>query len=155
VGETGNPLKKRLNYHRSDIRLKKPTTIAIHFNSEGHTYENLQIIPIEICDTNNNTPEYRRRREIHWQNALGTIHPQGLNNYPIDKKAPDLYLKNNKPPPPKKLIPVILPFNSLSTKLFQLWRGICSSDSTLQNCRFVAAYKNSKNIKSKLVRSKL
>lgn len=153
VGETGNPLRNRLNNHRSDIKTKKPTSVALHFNLEGHSYKNLQIIPIEILNPNQNSIEYRRAREFHWQKTLGTIFPLGLNNYPIDPKTPLLFHLNN--PPPKKLIPIVLPFCSLSARLAHEWKQICGQDRMLCDCRFLTAYKNGSNIKKFLVRSKL
>jgi len=153
VGETSNPLRTRLNQHRSDIKTKKPTSIALHFNSEEHSYQNLQIVPIEIIDPRQDSVEYRRNREFYWQRTLGTIFPLGLNNYPFDPQTPNLYQLNN--PPPKKLIPIVLPFCSLSTSLAHKWKNICNRDPMLRNCRFLTAYKNNANIKSRLVRSKL
>ena len=153
VGETGNQLRNRLNNHRSDIKNNKPTTIAIHFNLEGHSYNNLEIIPIEIIDPKLNSLEFRRARETHWQTTLGTIYPLGLNNYPIDQQTPNLYHINN--PIAKKIIPIILPFCKLSNTLVQEWKKVCRADRSLYNCRFVTAYKNSTNIAKRIVRSKL
>ena len=48
VGETENVLHIRINGHQSDIknrRLEKP--VARHFNSEGHSLEDLCIFVIE------------------------------------------------------------------------------------------------------------
>ena len=73
-------------------------TIALHFNSEEHTYQHLKVIPIEILDPNSDLSEHRKSREPHWQRTLDTIYPQGLNNYPIDPHTPNLYLNNNPPP---------------------------------------------------------
>ena len=48
VGETKNPLHLRMNGHRSDYHRKlsdKP--VAEHFNTIGHTFEDLTIMIIE------------------------------------------------------------------------------------------------------------
>jgi hypothetical protein len=82
VGETGQKLRDRMNNHKSTIRTKKPTPIAIHFNSVGHTSENLSVVPIEQLKTNNFL--HRRAREYYWQLRLGTIYPRGLNNFPVN-----------------------------------------------------------------------
>ena len=49
MGETENPLDNGLNGHRSDItnhQIGKPVTA--HFNSMGHTLEDLEIMVINI-----------------------------------------------------------------------------------------------------------
>lgn len=81
VGETKRQLKDRLNNHRSTIKTKKPTAIAIHFNEPQHNINNLQIMPIETLSTDS---EYERKlREAFWMKKLHTVYPLGLNNYPI------------------------------------------------------------------------
>lgn len=80
VGQTERRLKDRLNAHRSNIKNKTQTAIAIHFNEAAHSFNNLRIIPIEIV----NNPLERIRREKFWIKTLKTKYPNGLNNYPID-----------------------------------------------------------------------
>ena len=47
VGETGNPLRGRLNQHINDIKHNRPTPVAEHFNSSPHTIDNdFQITPL-------------------------------------------------------------------------------------------------------------
>jgi hypothetical protein len=152
VGETGNSLRDRLNNHRSNITSKKPTTISIHFNSPKHSFKNLQIIPIELLPPGS-LPAERKIREKYWQNILGTIHPLGLNNFPIDPNTPNFHKNSN--PAPKELIPITLPYCALSVKLIRRWREICEGDPTFADCRFIAAFSNNKNIATKLVHSKL
>jgi len=79
VRETKRKLKYRLNNHRSDIRLKKPTAIAIHFNDILHSSEDLTIMPIEMAEGT----EYRRHRESAWIKELKCNYPFGLNYYPL------------------------------------------------------------------------
>jgi len=81
VGETTRKLKDRLNNHTSDIRLKKNTTISIHFNSYLHTLHHLQIISIQLLSSNQHTQ--RHEIEKYWINRLHTFYPYGLNFYPI------------------------------------------------------------------------
>ena len=152
VGETGNTLRDRLNNHRSDIKTKKPTSIAIHFNLPNHSFHNLQIIPIEVLEPGT-LPPARKVREAFWQKALGTIYPQGLNCFPIDPNTPLVYRNLN--PPQKELIPITLPYCSFSAKLIKLWKSICEDDPTFKDCKFIAAFSNSKNLATKLVHSKL
>mgnify|MGYP003449751170 FL=1 len=80
VGQTERRLKDRLNAHRSNIKNKTQTAIAIHFNEAAHSFNNLRIIPIEIV----NNPLERIKREKFWIKTLKTKYPNGLNNYPID-----------------------------------------------------------------------
>jgi len=79
VGETGRPLRDRFNNHRSDIKLKKDTAIAIHFNNILHKYKHIQITPIEII----NDPSERKNKEHYWIKELKTTYPLGINHYPI------------------------------------------------------------------------
>ncbi len=81
VGETGDTLRNRMNRHRSNIHLNQNTAIAIHFNSDQHNLAHLSVIPIELII--NDGKMERLKREYYWQLRLGTIHPKGLNNYPI------------------------------------------------------------------------
>ena len=85
VGETGNDLASRLANHRSDIKHKKNTAIAIHFNShQGPTNAyTLRAIAIEKISSSNPSIAFRKKRELYWQNTLGTQYPLGLNGYPV------------------------------------------------------------------------
>lgn len=81
VGQTSNKLKERLNNHRSNIRLKKLTAISIHFNEPRHSERDLRIIPIYDLTPYNSTQ--RDEIEISYMHQLKTIHPKGLNFYPV------------------------------------------------------------------------
>lgn len=84
VGETGRSLSERLIDHRSNIKNKKKTPIAIHFNTPGHsTLRDLKIMAIEAISDSHDPLRRRRQLETLWQTKLGTIHPHGLNAYPI------------------------------------------------------------------------
>ena len=45
-------VKDRLNYHRSDIRLKKSMTISLHFIEPGHFIEDFKITPLHSSEFN-------------------------------------------------------------------------------------------------------
>ena len=78
VGETENPPHIRLNGHSSDIknhREEKP--VAAHFNSVGHSMEDLQIIIIEKIHREDVV--HRRRKESYWINSLQSMVPDGMN----------------------------------------------------------------------------
>ena len=81
VGETGRSLRERLNNHRSDIKLKKHTAIAIHFNDVQHSVNNLSITIIEDCTAV--ASERRQDIEKQWIRELQTGYPTGLNYYPL------------------------------------------------------------------------
>lgn len=82
VGQTANKLKDRLNNHRSNITLNKPTTIAIHFNEPRHNISDLRIMPILDLTPYNDLD--RLEIEKSYMKKLHTIHPHGLNYYPIN-----------------------------------------------------------------------
>jgi len=86
VGETGRNLASRLTNHRSDITHTKNTAIAIHFNShENSTNQSLlEAIAIEKIGEGENAFQLRKKREIYWQQTLGTTYPLGLNGYPLE-----------------------------------------------------------------------
>ena len=79
VGETNRTLRDRLNDHRSAIRLKKNTPTGLHFNSQGHSALDLNIIGIELIKNDTKEGKFRKSREKLWQTILKTIHPHGLN----------------------------------------------------------------------------
>lgn len=84
VGETGRCLSERLTDHRSNIKNKKNTPIAIHFNTTEHSVSrDLKIIAIEKISDNDNALKIRKQIEASWQRKLGTIYPHGLNCYPV------------------------------------------------------------------------
>lgn len=83
VGQTGRPLKQRLNNHRSDISLKKNTAVALHFNEPTHKLSDLKITP--ILDISQLNFDQRSHLEFEHMKMLDTIYPKGLNLYPILK----------------------------------------------------------------------
>jgi GIY-YIG catalytic domain len=84
VGETSRTLAERLTDHRSNIKHRKNTPIAIHFNSANHSAADLRAVAIEQIRDSERTLTVRRQREQYWQNKLGTKHPQGLNELPVE-----------------------------------------------------------------------
>src|SRR6218665_3786977 len=77
VGETSRQLAQRLSDHRSNIKLRRDTLIAAHFNDEAHTIQHLSITPIEQLKTNKHFT--RLQRELYWIHQLMTYAPYGLN----------------------------------------------------------------------------
>jgi len=84
VGETERRLKDRLNGHRSNIKNKQNTAVAIHFNNYGHSITDLNIMPIEKLK--HSDKKLRQNQEKFWIKTLKTNYPNGLNYYPIEYK---------------------------------------------------------------------
>lgn len=76
VGLTSQSLKARLSGHKSSIKNKKQTLIAIHFATEGHTYADLSIRILEQVGT---CDKELRDAEHFWIQALNTAYPLGMN----------------------------------------------------------------------------
>lgn len=79
IGESSRSLRDRLNDHKSDIRNKKATPLATHFNMPNHSVLDLRIIPISIVENHIE----RLEREKHFQNVYKTAYPMGINNTPV------------------------------------------------------------------------
>ena len=77
VGETETMLKDRIQNHLSDVRGKNTVKpVSIHFNSHGHSIQNLKFVGIEISRKNN--VQYRRTRESLFIKMLNT-QQEGIN----------------------------------------------------------------------------
>ena len=76
VGETKTKLCLRFANHVSSVKTKKLYPVAIHFNNPNHSINDVEIIVIEAC-TSNDT--HRKVRESHWIHQLKTLQPYGLN----------------------------------------------------------------------------
>jgi len=84
VGETGRCLSERLTDHRSNIKNKNKTPIAIHFSTPEHLISrDLKAIAIEKITDTDNTLQKRKQQEALWQKRLGTCYPYGLNGHPV------------------------------------------------------------------------
>ena len=68
VGETNRRLKDRITEHRSSISTKKEFSVAIHFNLDGHSLKDMQVIGIERSRLKKDV--YRREREELWMKLL-------------------------------------------------------------------------------------
>ena len=81
VGQTARMVKERMNNHRSDILLHKPTAISVHFNLPAHSYLDLLITP--ILDITEFDIPHRLNIEREFMSRLNTIYPAGMNYYPL------------------------------------------------------------------------
>ena len=87
VGQTYRKFQVRIKEHIGDIRTNKDTVCAIHFNSQGHSLDNLRVQIIEkVCP---NTTHTLLEREKLWIQKLATRKPLGLNSH--DWTCPLLY----------------------------------------------------------------
>lgn len=84
VGETGQKLRNRINNHRNRLRKLSALYLYQHFNSDGHTEDDISIMPIEEVTL---SPEdkmslsaKRLEREDFWYRELCTVYPYGLND---------------------------------------------------------------------------
>ena len=84
VGETGQQLRSRMNNHRASIKNLQPQPLYKHFNSDGHSLEDLTMQPIEKVELDDDEEvslhSKRLHREDFWMRELKTIQPYGLNN---------------------------------------------------------------------------
>lgn len=84
IGETGRSLKDRLNNHRSTVKTKQQTAVALHFNDVGHSFKDLKITIIDVFSSDSD-PSQRKQSEHFWIRELHTGYPTGLNYYPLLK----------------------------------------------------------------------
>ena len=79
VGESGQPLHKRMNGHRFDVthgRVEE-SPVAAHFRSAGHSEADLSVCVIDRLWTDDVIR--RKNRESRWIRTLGTLWPRGMN----------------------------------------------------------------------------
>ena len=81
IGETSQKLRNRMNNHRNRLRNLTNLYLYQHFNSHGHSEEDLSIMPIEeITTSDKGTCAKRLEREDYWCRELCTFYPYGLND---------------------------------------------------------------------------
>ena len=81
VGKTSQTLRSRLNNHRNRLKQLCDLYLYNHFNSDGHSITDLNIMPIEevvlTADDNLTLVSKLLTREEHWIKELGSY---GLND---------------------------------------------------------------------------
>ena len=144
VGETGNTMRVRLNQHLCDIRLQKPTAVAEHFNTAGHSLDNFQAMPIEQIPSNQDV-HFRKRQESKWIDRLQTLKPLGLNQ--------------TKERHPNELLAFVLPFNQTSGMVAKevkpVYTQLVEKFPNVLPAKLVTAFKRNPNLKDALTFSKL
>ena len=82
VGETSQKLRSRFSNHRN--RLKKLTNLYLyhHFSSDGHSVDDMSIMPIEELPSSDrvSATSQRLEREDYLCRELCTYYPYGLND---------------------------------------------------------------------------
>ncbi|MCG7879722.1 MAG: GIY-YIG nuclease family protein [Candidatus Thiodiazotropha endolucinida] len=76
VGQTGGTLYQRMLLNFSMIRTGKQDAIALHFNGQGHSVDDMVVLGIEKI---NKDCFYRRTKESLWIKKMRTRIPYGLN----------------------------------------------------------------------------
>lgn len=75
IGQTGQPLHKRMNLYRSSFFNKKcDQPVVHHMITHNHTWEDLKVTVVRITDNGKLDEE-----EMRWMSQLMTDHPFGLN----------------------------------------------------------------------------
>ena len=79
VGETGQPLHRRVNNHRFNIahRRTEESPVAEHFNGDGHPLSDTTVVAID--EIYSQDPCLRKMQESRWIRILGTSYPSGMN----------------------------------------------------------------------------
>ena len=81
IGETKSRLKDRFNKQRRPVdkqtNSSKPTTVSEHFLCNNHNATDMQLIPLELVQSNRDS--VRKAREAYLIERGQTLEPQGLN----------------------------------------------------------------------------
>ena len=85
VGKTSQTLRCRVNNHRNRLKQVHVYDLYLynHFNSDGHTIADLQIMPIEEVSLKASDISLASKllnREEYWIKEIGCLYPYGLND---------------------------------------------------------------------------
>ena len=83
VGETSQKMCSRFNNHRNRLKSMANLYLYNHFNSDGHTEDDMCIMPIEKIDdfgSRSASTSKRLEGEDYWCRELCTYYPYGLND---------------------------------------------------------------------------
>ncbi len=139
VGETGNPLRTRLNQHINDIKHNRSTSVAEHFNSSLHDIDrDFRITPL-LSEPNSSHRKYLESTLIK---RFQTEKPIGLNDRCDDIKRSE------------SVIPIILPFSPDSNSFSHKTKALANKHYVSDN-KIITAFTRNKNLKDILAPSKL
>ena len=84
VGKTSQTLRSRFNNHRTRLKQLCDLFLYEHFNSDGHTHNDISIMPIEevilMPGERLSLAQKLSAREEFWYKELGSVYPYGLND---------------------------------------------------------------------------
>ena len=148
MGETGLFFRKRINIHRSDVRLKKDTAVVTHFNSGSCRATHLRVLYLEVLK---NTGDItlnkigRLEAERKWQLALKTYSPFGLNTVPS--------------PEDSGVTPFVITYSATAVEAAKLVKTSFNKRKAkhpnILYKRCVTAFERGQNLRDLLVRSRL
>ena len=82
IGKTTQTIRRRVNNHRNKLKQLCDLYLYNHFNSDGHSIDDLQIMPIEevvVDPAENITLDSKLLiREEYWYKEICSIYPYGL-----------------------------------------------------------------------------
>ena len=146
MGENELSFRKRINIHRSDVRLKKDTAVATHFNSGSCRATHLKVLYLEVLkNTGDITLNKIGRLESKWQLALKTYSPFGLNTVPSPKDS--------------GVTPFVITYSATAVEAAKLvktsFNKLKAEHPNILYKRCVTAFKRGQNLRDLLVRSRL
>lgn len=131
VGQTGNPIRTRIQGHLGDIVHKRDTSIARHFNASAHDLNvHFRFCPIEHVPE----PNYRLLRESKLIEYFDTIFPRGLN------------IRNDLGPENTGIIPIRVPYSTTAQNLCYGIKKLCAEYKVTDD-RLVTAFRKHKNLR--------
>jgi hypothetical protein len=150
IGETARPLRDRMNNHRSDIRNKANTTLAIHmhhcFPRGGDTGLMFKVTGLEQIKVIKNEALNRlelHKRETHWMKETNSISPHGIN------KKEEI----------TNFLPLILKFSDWTPKISQLFQihyhELVNKFPAIFKTKILTAHCRNKNLLDLLTSSKI
>ena len=82
MGQTSQKLRNRLNNHRSSLKRLPNLYLYHHFSSDGHTVDDISIMPIEEIEHSDeaNVASLCLEREDYWCSELCTYYSYGLTD---------------------------------------------------------------------------
>ena len=148
MGETGLSFRKKMNIHRSDVRLKKDTAVATHFNSESCRATHLTVLYLELLKNTGDITLNKigsLKRKPKWQLALKTYSPFGLNMVPSPKDG--------------GVTPFVITYSATAVEAAKLvktsFNKLKAKHPNILYKRCVTAFKWRQNLRDLLVRSRL
>ena len=148
MGETGLSFRKRINIHRSDVRLKKDTAVATHFNFGSCRATHLRVLYLEVLENTgdiNVNKIGRLEAERKWQLALKTYSPFDLNTVPSYKDS--------------GVTPFVITYSATAVQAAKLvktfFNKLKAKHPNILYKRCVTTFKRGQNLRDLLVRSRL